>query len=243
MYFCHLQIDLRKLHFLALVGTQGRHADGHGQEFARSYRLRYSRDGVKWITWKDRWSHEVRTSLLQQSCSPLSPSCLHKWRKVKIWMLLNELGGNQGPCSVGWASIIDRKQLNIPWLFNMYVMLNTERCIIHVDLIYLLFISKRRSLAAKLCRETFSLHCLCVFSALYNEPYLVQIKASYCVWWMSNIFFGDKFCSVFYTTTTWQQRNSDLHCFRKWIILFVFPFQLLFQNIAKQQIFRYYKPM
>nr|XP_020466460.1 epithelial discoidin domain-containing receptor 1-like isoform X2 [Monopterus albus] len=55
----YLQIDLRRLHFLALVGTQGRHADGHGQEFARSYRLRYSRDGMKWITWKDRWGQEV----------------------------------------------------------------------------------------------------------------------------------------------------------------------------------------
>lgn len=55
----YLQIDLRNLHFLALVGTQGRHADGHGQEFARSYRLRYSRDGLKWITWKDRWGQEV----------------------------------------------------------------------------------------------------------------------------------------------------------------------------------------
>ncbi|XP_041649238.1 epithelial discoidin domain-containing receptor 1 isoform X3 [Cheilinus undulatus] len=55
----YLQVDLGKLHFLALVGTQGRHADGHGQEFARNYRLRYSRDGVKWITWKDRWGQEV----------------------------------------------------------------------------------------------------------------------------------------------------------------------------------------
>ncbi|XP_035018494.2 epithelial discoidin domain-containing receptor 1 isoform X4 [Hippoglossus stenolepis] len=55
----YLQIDLHKLHFLALVGTQGRHADGHGQEFARSYRLRYSRDGVKWMTWRDRWSQQV----------------------------------------------------------------------------------------------------------------------------------------------------------------------------------------
>uniref|UniRef100_A0A7N9AU97 receptor protein-tyrosine kinase n=1 Tax=Mastacembelus armatus TaxID=205130 RepID=A0A7N9AU97_9TELE len=55
----YLQIDLHKLHFLALVGTQGRHADGHGQEFARSYRLRYSRDGEKWITWKDRWGQDV----------------------------------------------------------------------------------------------------------------------------------------------------------------------------------------
>uniref|UniRef100_A0A8C4ZM09 receptor protein-tyrosine kinase n=1 Tax=Gadus morhua TaxID=8049 RepID=A0A8C4ZM09_GADMO len=55
----YLQVDLHQLHFLALVGTQGRHADGHGQEFARSYRLRYSRDGVKWITWRDRSSQEV----------------------------------------------------------------------------------------------------------------------------------------------------------------------------------------
>ncbi|KAM4601262.1 epithelial discoidin domain-containing receptor 1 isoform 2-T2 [Polymixia lowei] len=55
----YLQVDLHTLHFLSLVGTQGRHADGHGQEFARSYRLRYSRDGIKWITWKDRWSQEV----------------------------------------------------------------------------------------------------------------------------------------------------------------------------------------
>ncbi|KAJ3598528.1 hypothetical protein NHX12_002039, partial [Muraenolepis orangiensis] len=55
----YLQVDLHQLHFLALVGTQGRHADGHGQEFARSYRLRYSRDGIKWITWRDRSSQEV----------------------------------------------------------------------------------------------------------------------------------------------------------------------------------------
>uniref|UniRef100_A0A672KTE0 receptor protein-tyrosine kinase n=1 Tax=Sinocyclocheilus grahami TaxID=75366 RepID=A0A672KTE0_SINGR len=55
----YLQVDLRKLHFLSLVGTQGRHADGLGREFARSYRLRYSRDGRHWITWKDRWGQEV----------------------------------------------------------------------------------------------------------------------------------------------------------------------------------------
>uniref|UniRef100_A0A8C2KR38 receptor protein-tyrosine kinase n=1 Tax=Cyprinus carpio TaxID=7962 RepID=A0A8C2KR38_CYPCA len=57
----YLQVDLRKLHFLSLVGTQGRHADGLGREFARSYRLRYSRDGRHWITWKDRWGQEVVT--------------------------------------------------------------------------------------------------------------------------------------------------------------------------------------
>ncbi|XP_051576507.1 epithelial discoidin domain-containing receptor 1-like isoform X1 [Myxocyprinus asiaticus] len=55
----YLQVDLHTLHFLSLVGTQGRHADGLGREFARSYQLRYSRDGRHWITWKDRWGQEV----------------------------------------------------------------------------------------------------------------------------------------------------------------------------------------
>ncbi|KAI7806189.1 epithelial discoidin domain-containing receptor 1 isoform X2 [Triplophysa rosa] len=55
----YLQVDLHKLYFLSLVGTQGRHADGLGREFARSYRLRYSRDGRNWITWRDRWGQEV----------------------------------------------------------------------------------------------------------------------------------------------------------------------------------------
>ncbi|KAK2903220.1 hypothetical protein Q8A67_007933 [Cirrhinus molitorella] len=55
----YLQVDLHKLHFLSVVGTQGRHADGLGREFARSYRLRYSRDGRNWMTWKDRWGQEV----------------------------------------------------------------------------------------------------------------------------------------------------------------------------------------
>lgn len=59
---CFLQVDLRQLHFLALVGTQGRHADGHGQEFTRNYRLRYSRDGVKWLTWRDRWGQDVSST-------------------------------------------------------------------------------------------------------------------------------------------------------------------------------------
>ncbi|KAM5264024.1 epithelial discoidin domain-containing receptor 1 isoform 3-T3 [Ctenodactylus gundi] len=55
----YLQVDLRRLHLVALVGTQGRHAGGLGKEFSRSYRLRYSRDGQRWMDWKDRWGQEV----------------------------------------------------------------------------------------------------------------------------------------------------------------------------------------
>ncbi|MED6241297.1 hypothetical protein ATANTOWER_007744 [Ataeniobius toweri] len=55
----YLQIDLRRLAFLTLFGTQGRYARGLGKEFAREYRLNYSRDGQLWKSWKDRLGKEV----------------------------------------------------------------------------------------------------------------------------------------------------------------------------------------
>ncbi|XP_069791533.1 discoidin domain-containing receptor 2-like isoform X2 [Narcine bancroftii] len=55
----YLQIDLHALTFITLVGTQGRHAFGSGNEFARAYRLDYSRNGERWIPWRDRWGQQV----------------------------------------------------------------------------------------------------------------------------------------------------------------------------------------
>ncbi|KAM7026319.1 epithelial discoidin domain-containing receptor 1 [Acridotheres tristis] len=54
-----LEVDLGRLHVVTLVGTQGRHAGGHGREFAHQYRLRYSRDRRRWLRWRDRWGAEV----------------------------------------------------------------------------------------------------------------------------------------------------------------------------------------
>ncbi|KAM9371041.1 discoidin domain-containing receptor 2-like [Phaethornis superciliosus] len=54
-----LQIDLHKLFFITLIGTQGRHARATGKEFARAYRLDYSRNGERWISWKDRQGRRV----------------------------------------------------------------------------------------------------------------------------------------------------------------------------------------
>ncbi|XP_041697533.2 discoidin domain-containing receptor 2-like isoform X1 [Coregonus clupeaformis] len=54
-----LQVDLRSLHFITLVGTQGRHADGMGNEFAQRYRIKYSRDGSHWVAWHDRKGRQV----------------------------------------------------------------------------------------------------------------------------------------------------------------------------------------
>lgn len=58
----YLQVDLRSLHFITLVGTQGRHADGMGNEFAQRYRIKYSRDGSNWVGWHDRKGRQVSTS-------------------------------------------------------------------------------------------------------------------------------------------------------------------------------------
>ncbi|KAF7705883.1 discoidin domain-containing receptor 2 isoform X1 [Silurus meridionalis] len=54
-----LQIDLRILHFVTLVGTQGRHADGAGNEFAQRYQIKYSRDGSRWISWHNRKGSQI----------------------------------------------------------------------------------------------------------------------------------------------------------------------------------------
>ncbi|XP_076127216.1 discoidin domain-containing receptor 2 [Alosa pseudoharengus] len=55
----YLQLDLRQLTFLTVVGTQGRYARSSGNEFARLYRLDYSRDGHHWISWKNRLGDKV----------------------------------------------------------------------------------------------------------------------------------------------------------------------------------------
>ncbi|KAJ8005616.1 hypothetical protein DPEC_G00119790 [Dallia pectoralis] len=55
----YLQVDLGQLTFLTVVGTQGRFARNSGKEFARMYRLNYSRDGQDWRSWKNRLGDEV----------------------------------------------------------------------------------------------------------------------------------------------------------------------------------------
>uniref|UniRef100_A0A8C3NUW1 Discoidin domain-containing receptor 2 n=1 Tax=Cyanoderma ruficeps TaxID=181631 RepID=A0A8C3NUW1_9PASS len=54
-----LQIDLHALHFITLVGTQGRHAKGHGNEFSPMYKINYSRDGTRWMSWRNRHGKQV----------------------------------------------------------------------------------------------------------------------------------------------------------------------------------------
>ncbi|KAM9394027.1 LOW QUALITY PROTEIN: discoidin domain-containing receptor 2 [Pholidichthys leucotaenia] len=55
----YLQIDLGNLTFLTVVGTQGRYIRNSGNEFARAYRLNYSRDGQLWKSWRNRLGNPV----------------------------------------------------------------------------------------------------------------------------------------------------------------------------------------
>lgn len=55
----YLQVDLGRLTFLTVVGTQGRYARNSGNEFTRAYRLNYSRDGLLWKSWRNRLGNTV----------------------------------------------------------------------------------------------------------------------------------------------------------------------------------------
>uniref|UniRef100_A0A8C5FGR1 Tyrosine-protein kinase receptor n=1 Tax=Gadus morhua TaxID=8049 RepID=A0A8C5FGR1_GADMO len=52
-------VDLGQLTFLTVVGTQGRYARSSGKEYARAYRLAYSRDGALWRAWRNRQGNPV----------------------------------------------------------------------------------------------------------------------------------------------------------------------------------------
>lgn len=71
-----LQIDLRSLFFITLVGTQGRHAGGIGNEFAQMYKIKYSRDGSRWISWRNRKGKQVKQLpvLVEMLCLLMSVS-------------------------------------------------------------------------------------------------------------------------------------------------------------------------
>lgn len=69
-------MDLGKLTFLTVVGTQGRYVQNSGKEFARAYRLNYSRDGLLWKSWRNRLGNEVS-----------DPNTLPRW--------LSTLGGEE----------------------------------------------------------------------------------------------------------------------------------------------------
>ncbi|XP_030581560.1 discoidin domain-containing receptor 2-like isoform X3 [Archocentrus centrarchus] len=55
----YLEVDLGRLTFLTVIGTQGRYIRNSGNEFAREYRVNYSRDGRLWKSWRNRQGNEV----------------------------------------------------------------------------------------------------------------------------------------------------------------------------------------
>lgn len=88
-----LQIDLRSLHFITLVGTQGRHAGGIGNEFAQMYKIKYSRDGSRWISWRNRQGKQVRFKAQVSNSSPKGLSVIPIFIVIKIKGPINHLIG------------------------------------------------------------------------------------------------------------------------------------------------------
>ncbi|MGH0153692.1 UNVERIFIED_CONTAM: hypothetical protein FKN15_027369, partial [Acipenser sinensis] len=99
-----LQVDLKRLHFVTLVATQGRHADGHGNEFARAYRLVYSRNGRTWITWRDRWNNDYG-GLGQLSDGVLGLDDFTEARELRVWPGYDYVGWNREAAGVGFVEM------------------------------------------------------------------------------------------------------------------------------------------
>ncbi|KAJ0067872.1 hypothetical protein NL108_011461, partial [Boleophthalmus pectinirostris] len=81
----YLQVDLGRLTFLTVVGTQGRYAHNSGNEFARAYRLNYSRDGVLWKSWRNRQGNTVlegNTNAYASVLNDLHPPVITRFVRV-----------------------------------------------------------------------------------------------------------------------------------------------------------------
>lgn len=56
----YLQIDLKKMHIVTAIKTQGRFGKGQGREYTEAYVLEYWRPGFsKWKRWKNTRDNEV----------------------------------------------------------------------------------------------------------------------------------------------------------------------------------------
>lgn len=81
----YLQVDLGRLTFLTMVGTQGRYAHSSGNEFARAYRLNYSRDGLQWRSWRNRQGNMVldgNTNVFLPVLKDLHPPLITRFVRV-----------------------------------------------------------------------------------------------------------------------------------------------------------------
>lgn len=64
-----LQIDLGPVMFVCAVATQGSATDAHGQQYAKSYKLRVSLDNANWNYYQENNFHKV---WIGKGCIPVS---------------------------------------------------------------------------------------------------------------------------------------------------------------------------
>lgn len=60
-----IQVNLTSHHVITKIATQGRFGNGMGVEYAESFWLNYTRDGLNWINWRNQDGEMV-------SCWPLT---------------------------------------------------------------------------------------------------------------------------------------------------------------------------
>lgn len=162
---------------------------------------------------------------------------VNKWSEITVWMSLNEQVGCQHKKHTAEGdSIIDRIRLNILGLLSINEVLITAICIIHLHLIYLLFIVKLSSLelsqASGWTMQRMHLQSLYYF----KTPIIASVE--YSIWWyiVLCVLYHSYMAAWELQTPTTKFLRKTLHCLALTCIYYSGPY------IDTQQILRNCKP-
>lgn len=170
-----------------------------------------------------KWDFSHVLALITNELDP-SVSVTNKWSEITVWMSLNEQVGCQHKKHTAEGdSIIDRIRLNILGLLSINEVLITDICIIHLHLIYLLFIVKLSSLELSQA-SGWTMQRMHVQS-LYSFKASIIASVEYLIWWYMVL------CVLYHSyMAAWELQTPTTKCLRK-VTLFGSHLHLLFWTL------------
>lgn len=172
-----------------------------------------------------KWDFSHVLALITNELDPLFLSRLvNKWSEITVWMSLNEQVGCQHKKHTAEGdSIIDRIRLNILGLLSINEVLITAICIIHLHLIYLLFIVKLSSLELSQA-SGWTMQRMHVQSLYYFKASIIA-SVEYLIWWYMVL------CVLYHSyMAAWELQTPTTKCLRK-VTLFGSHLHLLFWTL------------
>ena len=66
-----IQVNFSEPYVIVKLATQGRFGNGMGVEFAEQFWLHYTRDGINWIRWRNKYGEYVSNIIASSNITPL----------------------------------------------------------------------------------------------------------------------------------------------------------------------------